>query len=149
MATGRLEGQLLDSLLDRGGLVLPTLARVQEQDVLGADDGLVALLAALAVFPRLGLEAANHAHAAALVKEARALLGQLVPGLNRRPLRLNDALAGLVPPRQPVGRNSKVADCLKKPTHQEALRFAFRFLAIYPLHVDKQNFAAVNHSQHR
>jgi hypothetical protein len=46
-------------------------------ELIGADDRLEAILAALAVFPRLGVEAANHAHAAPFVEGASALLGQL------------------------------------------------------------------------
>src|SRR6185369_11611109 len=82
MVAVRLEGQVLDRLLDRFRLVLCPLARVQEQDILGAHDGLEALLAALAIFPRLGVEAANHTHAAPLVEEAPALLSQPLPRLN-------------------------------------------------------------------
>src|SRR5215218_1246915 len=73
VAAARLERQLLDRLFRGRRLVVRAFARVEEQDILGAHQRLEALLAALAVFPRLGLEAANHAHAAAL------MLGQAIP----------------------------------------------------------------------
>src|SRR6266508_414803 len=76
VATCRLEGQLLGDLFDRLVLVLPALARVQEQHLIGADDGLEALLAALAILPRARVQAADYTHAAPFVNEARALLGR-------------------------------------------------------------------------
>ena len=41
---------------------------------------------------------------------ARAQLGQLLPGLDRRPIGLDDTGAVLAPPRPALGRNPKVAD---------------------------------------
>ena len=49
----RVFDQILDRLLDRFRIGRPLLTRVQEQHLLSAHEGLVALLAALAVFPRL------------------------------------------------------------------------------------------------
>src|SRR5215203_4298643 len=52
-----LEGQILDHFLDRCRLGGSLLARVQEQHLLSAHKGLVALLAAFAILPRLGVQA--------------------------------------------------------------------------------------------
>src|SRR5205809_4531385 len=71
VATCRLEGQFRDDLFDRLVLVLPALTRVQEQHLIGADDRLEALLAALAVLPRARVQAADYTHAAPFVNEAR------------------------------------------------------------------------------
>src|SRR5262245_59349559 len=87
------------------------LARVQVHHVLGADDCLEALLPVLAVLPRLGLRAAGHAHAAALVQALHATLGQLLPRLDRGPVGLEHALARFASPGRPLGRNPKAAHC--------------------------------------
>src|SRR5262249_23742468 len=113
VAAAQLEGQILDnldSLLDRLSLVVVLLACIQEQHILRADHCLEALLPALAVLPRARVQAADDPHAATLVQVAPALLGQLVPRLNRRPVGLEHALARLVPPSQSLGRNAKAAD---------------------------------------
>src|SRR5262245_34645660 len=70
----------------------------RSSDFLRADDRVEALLAAHAVRPRVGVQAASDAHTSARVQVARACLGQLLASLHRRPVGLDRPLAGLVAP---------------------------------------------------
>jgi len=106
----RVFDQILDRLLDRFRIGRPLLTRVQEQHLLSAHEGLVALLAALAIFPRLRVQAADHAYAAALVQGLRAALGQFLPRLNRRPVGLDRPAAVVTPPRPALGGYAKADD---------------------------------------
>src|SRR3954464_15901640 len=106
-----LEGQILDRLLGCLRLGCRLLACIQEQHFLSAHEGLVALLAALTVFPRLRVQAADYAHAAALMQRLRAALGQLLPGLDRRPVGFDCPATVITPPHPALGGNAKADDC--------------------------------------
>src|SRR5688572_5917229 len=113
MAADQLEGQILDDfnrVLSRLDLLVLLGRCIQEQHILRAHDGLVALLPALAILPRACLQTADYAHPAALVHIAPTLLGQLVPSLDSRPVGLEHALARLAPTRQPLGCHPEATD---------------------------------------
>src|SRR5262249_26272743 len=117
-----IEGQGLSdfhALLDCLSRLGRAWTRVQEQHLVGADDRLEALLAALAILPRAGVQAADHAYTAALMDKPRAHLGQLVPRLDRRPVGFHRPAAILAAPSPTLGGDSEVAD--RRPRREEAL----------------------------